>query len=141
MFKIWEAIFRILAVFFEGWRTSQIKQDGVSEYRVEELEKENVIEDAIDLVYAGEGRHIERIVPALDVAKNLYNMVVSSQLCLGENAKPAAFFVEGKYTKEEIKEKMLPSRNLLSVRSFTPLYTPSNEAALGIFQMSKLFQK
>lgn len=38
--------------------------------------------------------------------------------------------------KEEIKEKMLPSRNLLSVRSFSPLYTPSNEAALGLYQMS-----
>lgn len=42
----------------------------------------------------------------------------------------------GDDAKEEIKEKMLPSRNLRSVRSFTPLYTPSNEAALGIYQMS-----
>ena len=56
MFKIWEAIFRILAVFFEGWRTSQIKQDGVSEYRVEELEKENVIEDAIDRGVSNAGK-------------------------------------------------------------------------------------
>lgn len=38
--------------------------------------------------------------------------------------------------KEEIKEKMLPSRNLLTVRGFAPLYTPSNEAALGLYQMS-----
>jgi len=42
----------------------------------------------------------------------------------------------GDDAKEEIKEKMLPSRNLLSVRSFTPLYTPSNEAALGMYQLS-----
>lgn len=38
--------------------------------------------------------------------------------------------------KEEIKEKMLPSKNLLTVRGFSPLYTPSNEAALGLYQMS-----
>lgn len=38
--------------------------------------------------------------------------------------------------KEEIKQKMLPSRNLLTVRGFSPLYTPSNEAALGLYQMS-----
>lgn len=38
--------------------------------------------------------------------------------------------------KEEIKEKMLPSKNLLSVRSFNPMYVPSNEAALGLYQLS-----
>lgn len=38
--------------------------------------------------------------------------------------------------KEEIKNKMLPSRNLLTVRGFSPLYTPSNEAALGLYQAS-----
>lgn len=38
--------------------------------------------------------------------------------------------------KEEIKNKMLPSKNLLTVRGFSPLYTPSNEAALGLYQMS-----
>jgi hypothetical protein len=42
----------------------------------------------------------------------------------------------GDQAKEEIKEKMLPSKNLLTVRGFTPLYTPSNEAALGMYQMS-----
>ena len=38
--------------------------------------------------------------------------------------------------RDEIKEKMLPSKNLLTVRGFSPLYTPSNEAALGMYQMS-----
>ena len=38
--------------------------------------------------------------------------------------------------KEEIKAKMLPSKNILSVRGFSPIYTPSNESALGIYQMS-----
>lgn len=42
----------------------------------------------------------------------------------------------GDDAKEEIKEKMLPSKNILSVRGFNPIYTPSNEAALGLFQMS-----
>lgn len=42
----------------------------------------------------------------------------------------------GDDAKEEIKEKMLPSKNLLSVRSFSPIYSPSNEAALGLYQMS-----
>lgn len=42
----------------------------------------------------------------------------------------------GDKAKEEIKEKMLPSKNLLTVRGFNPLYTPSNEAALGLYQMS-----
>lgn len=42
----------------------------------------------------------------------------------------------GDKAKEEIKEKMLPSKNLLTVRGFSPLYTPSNEAALGMYQMS-----
>jgi hypothetical protein len=38
--------------------------------------------------------------------------------------------------KEEIKEKMLPSKNLLSVRSFSPMFVPSNESALGLYQLS-----
>ena len=42
----------------------------------------------------------------------------------------------GDDAKEEIKDKMLPSKNLLSVRSFSPLYVPSNEAALGMYQAS-----
>jgi len=42
----------------------------------------------------------------------------------------------GDDAKEEIKEKMLPSKNLLSVRAFSPIYMPSNESALGIYQMS-----
>lgn len=42
----------------------------------------------------------------------------------------------GEDAKEEIKEKMLPSKNILSVRGFSPIYTPSNESALGIYQMS-----
>ncbi len=42
----------------------------------------------------------------------------------------------GDKAKEEVKEKMLPSKNLLTVRGFSPLYTPSNESALGLYQMS-----
>lgn len=42
----------------------------------------------------------------------------------------------GDDAKEEIKRTMLPSKNLLSVRSFSPLYTPSNEASLGLYQCS-----
>ena len=36
----------------------------------------------------------------------------------------------------EIIEKMLPSKNLLSPKTFGPMYVPGNEAALGLFQMS-----
>ncbi len=42
----------------------------------------------------------------------------------------------GHDAKEEVKDRMLPSRNLFSVRNFTPIYVPSNEAALGLFQAS-----
>lgn len=38
--------------------------------------------------------------------------------------------------KEEIKEKMMPSSNLISPRSFSPMFTPSNEAALGLYLAS-----
>jgi DNA-directed RNA polymerase beta' subunit len=38
--------------------------------------------------------------------------------------------------KEEIKEKLLPEKNLLYHRSFSPMYTPNNEAATGIFAAS-----
>ncbi len=36
----------------------------------------------------------------------------------------------------EVRDKMLPSRNLLSPKGFQPMYTPSNESALGLFQLS-----
>ena len=36
----------------------------------------------------------------------------------------------------EVIDKMLPSRNLLSPKTFQPIYTPGNEAALGLFQSS-----
>jgi RNA polymerase Rpb2, domain 6/RNA polymerase Rpb1, domain 2 len=35
--------------------------------------------------------------------------------------------------KEEIKEKMLPSKNLISPRNFTTAFTPTNESALGLY--------
>lgn len=38
--------------------------------------------------------------------------------------------------KEEIKSKMLPSKNLLSPRNFTPAFVPSNESALGLYLAS-----
>lgn len=63
------------------------------------------IKNAIDNVYAGEGKHIQRIVPASEVAENLKNMVSNSQLCIGENAAPGVFWVEGTLDKKELKEK------------------------------------
>lgn len=38
--------------------------------------------------------------------------------------------------KEEIKEKLLPEKNLIYHRTFSPIYTPSNEAATGLFAAS-----
>lgn len=38
--------------------------------------------------------------------------------------------------KEEIKEKMLPSTNIMSSKTFSPIHIPSNEAALGLYDLS-----
>lgn len=38
--------------------------------------------------------------------------------------------------KADVINKMLPSRNLLSPKTFQPMYIPGNEAALGLFQAS-----
>lgn len=38
--------------------------------------------------------------------------------------------------KEEIKEKLLPEKNLIYHRTFSPIYTPSNESATGLFAAS-----
>lgn len=38
--------------------------------------------------------------------------------------------------KEEIKEKLLPEKNLIYHRTFTPVYTPANESATGLFMAS-----
>lgn len=38
--------------------------------------------------------------------------------------------------KEEIKEKLLPEKNLIYHRTFAPIFTPSNEAATGLFAAS-----
>ena len=38
--------------------------------------------------------------------------------------------------KEEIKEKLLPEKNLIYHRTFSPIFTPSNEAATGLFAAS-----
>jgi len=42
----------------------------------------------------------------------------------------------GDKAKHDVITKMLPSQNLLSPRNFAPVYTPSNEAALGLYQSS-----
>ena len=42
----------------------------------------------------------------------------------------------GEEAKLEVINKMLPSRNLISPKTFAPMYIPSNEAALGLFQSS-----
>lgn len=38
--------------------------------------------------------------------------------------------------KDEIKEKLLPEKNLIYHRTFSPIFTPSNEAATGLFAAS-----
>jgi hypothetical protein len=38
--------------------------------------------------------------------------------------------------KEEVKEKLMPEKNLIYHRTFSPMYTPSNEAATGLFAAS-----
>lgn len=38
--------------------------------------------------------------------------------------------------KEEIKEKLMPEKNLIYHRTFAPIYTPSNESATGLFAAS-----
>jgi hypothetical protein len=38
--------------------------------------------------------------------------------------------------KEEVKEKLLPEKNLIYHRTFSPMYKPSNEAATGLFAAS-----
>jgi biotin carboxyl carrier protein len=38
--------------------------------------------------------------------------------------------------KEEVKEKLLPEKNLIYHRTFSPIYTPSNESATGLFAAS-----
>ena len=38
--------------------------------------------------------------------------------------------------KQEVIDKMLPSKSLISPKTFQPMFVPSNESALGLFQMS-----
>lgn len=38
--------------------------------------------------------------------------------------------------KQEVIAKMLPSKSLISPKTFQPMFVPSNESALGLFQMS-----
>jgi hypothetical protein len=38
--------------------------------------------------------------------------------------------------KEEVKDKLFPEKNLIYHRTFSPIYTPSNEAAVGLFAAS-----
>lgn len=64
-----------------------------------------LIDDGIDAVYAGDGKHVERIELGENIAENLRGMLCNSQLGLGENACPGVFFVKGECTKEQIKEK------------------------------------
>ena len=42
----------------------------------------------------------------------------------------------GEEARLEVLHKMLPSKILLSPKNFAPVYTPSNEAALGLYQAS-----
>jgi DNA-directed RNA polymerase beta' subunit len=42
----------------------------------------------------------------------------------------------GEEARQEVLQKMLPSKILLSPKNFAPVYTPSNEAALGLYQAS-----
>jgi hypothetical protein len=42
----------------------------------------------------------------------------------------------GDAAKEEVKEKLFPEKNLIYHRTFSPIYTPSNEAAVGLFAAS-----
>jgi DNA-directed RNA polymerase subunit beta' len=42
----------------------------------------------------------------------------------------------GDEAKEEVKAKLFPEKNLIYHRTFSPIYTPSNESAVGLFAAS-----
>lgn len=91
-----------------------------SQYNLEAAEDKDFeilhIQNAIDNVYAGEGKHIQRPVMASEVAENLRGMVANSQLCIGDNAGPGVFWVEGKLTKEEVQKKHSKELSLARLR-------------------------
>lgn len=60
---------------------------------------------AIDMVYASEGRHIERTILGSEIAEDVVNGYTSSQIYSGATSKPGVFAVSGKLSKHEIKEK------------------------------------
>lgn len=78
-----------------------------SNYSIPKVEKLGdfnllVIDNAKDFVYQGEGNHIERVVFAEDVAKNLIRMVSGSQLSTGPEAFPGLFIVSKEVTNKQI---------------------------------------
>jgi hypothetical protein len=80
-----------------------------SRYELEAAPKDGFsilhINNATDYVYAGDGKHVDRIVLAKDIAENLRQMVAQSQMSIGENASPGIFIVDGHLSKGEVAEK------------------------------------
>lgn len=91
---------------------SQFNLDAASDKDFEILH----IDNAIDNVYAGEGKHIQRIVMAEEVAENLRNMVSNSQLCIDEKSGPGVFYVAGKLSKDEVRKEHVKKLQLARLR-------------------------
>ena len=79
---------------------------GKSEYKIPEI---LVVNDGQYNVYQLEGQSIQVYEAADKVANSFCSMYNSSQLGYGEDAQPALFFEEGKYTVKEIIGKF-PSK-------------------------------
>ena len=61
-----------------------------------------VVDDGQYNVYQLEGQSIQVYEPADKVAASFCNMYNSSQLGYGENAQPALFYLDGKFTVEDV---------------------------------------
>jgi len=101
----------------------------------------NVIRDPQIALHSSQGFFVKMNSDPKDTSIKL-NPLLSKGFAYDLDGDALTYFVpSSEKAKDEIKNKMLPSKNLLFPRNFGPAYIPSNESALGLYQASTLNNK
>ena len=101
---------------FLKWKTI-VTNKSVFFERVESVEKTGRVETIYDLT-----------VPGYETFMSFDGIILSNTLNVQVPASEDA--------RKEVIDKLMPSKNLISQRTFAPMFLPSNESALGLFMAS-----
>jgi DNA-directed RNA polymerase subunit beta' len=108
------------------------------EHLLEELKDRpiNLIRDPQIALHSSQGFFVKMNSDPKDTTLK-FNPLIAKGMGADLDGDQLTYFIPtSDKAKEEVKNKMLPSKNLLFPRNFSPAFVPNNESSLGLYQSS-----